>query len=63
MDVNYTYCGNHFAIYTYIESLCYIPETSIIMFVNILFLKAHVLTNVRLSTKRAIHKYCTPVGK
>ena len=54
---------NHFVIYTYIESLCYIPETSIIMFVNILFLKAHVLTNVRLSTKRAIHKYCTPVGK
>ena len=33
MDVDYTYCGDHFAIYTNIESLCHIPETSI-MYIN-----------------------------
>ena len=27
MDVNWTYCGNHFAIYTNIKSLCCTPET------------------------------------
>ena len=28
MDVNWTYCGYHFAIYTNIESLCCIAETN-----------------------------------
>ena len=26
-DINQTYSGDHFAIYTNIRSLCYIPET------------------------------------
>ena len=25
-DGNWTYCGNHFAIYINIQSLCYTPE-------------------------------------
>ena len=29
-NVNQTYCGDHFAIYTNIESLCCIPETNVI---------------------------------
>lgn len=28
MDVNQTYCGDHFTIYTHIESFSYIPETN-----------------------------------
>ena len=27
-DVNYIYCGNHFAINTYIKSLCCTPKSS-----------------------------------
>lgn len=27
IDVNYTYCGGSFAVYTYTESLCCTPET------------------------------------
>ena len=27
-DINETYCGDHFAVYTYIKSLCYIPKTN-----------------------------------
>ena len=30
MSVNQTYCGDDFAIYTYIESLWYTHETNII---------------------------------
>ena len=29
MDINQTYGGDHFAIYTNIESLCCTPETNI----------------------------------
>lgn len=29
-DVNQTNCGEHFAIFTNIESLCYTPETGIL---------------------------------
>ena len=29
MDINWTYCGDHFAIYTNIKSLCCTPETKI----------------------------------
>ena len=29
MDVNQTYCGDHFAMYTNIKSLCCTPETNI----------------------------------
>ena len=34
MDVNHTYCGDHFAIYTNIKSLGYMPETSIMLYIN-----------------------------
>ena len=34
MDVNQTYCGDHFAIYTNIESLRCIPETNIMLYGN-----------------------------
>lgn len=30
MDVNYTYCGDHFPVYTNNESLCCAPETNVI---------------------------------
>lgn len=30
MDVNYTYCCDHFAVYTNIESLGCIPEINVI---------------------------------
>ena len=32
IDVNWTYCGNHFTIYTNIELLCYTPETNIMLY-------------------------------
>ena len=35
MDINQTYCGDHFTIYTNIESLCCTPETYIIFYVNL----------------------------
>ena len=31
MEVNQTYCGDHFAIYIYIKSLCCAPETNIMI--------------------------------
>lgn len=34
MDINYTYCGDHFIISTYIKALCCIPETNILLYVN-----------------------------
>ena len=34
MDVNYTCSGDHFAIYTNTKSLCFIPETNIILCIN-----------------------------
>ena len=30
----WTYCGNHFAIYVYIESFCCTPKTNIMLHVN-----------------------------
>lgn len=30
MDINQTYCGVHFAKYTNIEQLCYIPANHVI---------------------------------
>ena len=38
MDVNQTYCGSHFAIYTNTEALCCTPETNI-MYVNYISIK------------------------
>ena len=34
MDVNYTYSGDHFPIYMYIESLCCIPKINLILYIN-----------------------------
>ena len=31
MNVNQTYCGGHFIIYTNTESLCCTPETNIML--------------------------------
>ena len=39
MNVNWTYCGDHLAIYTYIDSLCYTPETNIMLYVNYISIK------------------------
>ena len=33
-DVNLTYCGDHFAVYTNIKSLCCTPETNTTLHVN-----------------------------
>ena len=34
MAINYTYCDDHFTIYTTIESLCCTPEANIMLYVN-----------------------------
>lgn len=34
MDVNETYCGGYFAMYTAIRSLFCTPETNIMLYVN-----------------------------
>ena len=41
MDVNWTYCGDHFAIYTYVESLYHTPEINNMVYVNF-----HYLTQI-----------------
>ena len=33
--VNWTYCGDHFTIYTTIKSLCFTPETNVILHVKL----------------------------
>ena len=33
-DVNQTYCGDHFGIYTNTQSLCCTPETNIMLYIN-----------------------------
>lgn len=40
-DVNWTYCGDHFATYTNMESLHSIPETNIIPQVNYISIKQY----------------------
>ena len=39
MDVNKTYCGGHFAVYTYIESLCCTPKTNKMLYVSYISIK------------------------
>lgn len=29
-----TYCGDHYTIYTYVESLCYTPKANIMLYAN-----------------------------
>ena len=38
MTVNQTYCGDHFAIYTNIESLCCTPENNIMLHVKYIYI-------------------------
>ena len=35
MDVPYTYCGDRFAIYTHIGSLCCTPANNVMLCVNV----------------------------
>lgn len=42
MDVNQTHSGDHFAMYTNIESLYCIPETDIMLYVNCISIKKKV---------------------
>lgn len=44
-DVNYTYQSEHFIMYIIIESLCYTPETNIILYVNNTSIKNKNLKN------------------
>ena len=39
MDVNQTYCGDHFTIYIDIEALYGTPETSVMLCVNYILIK------------------------
>lgn len=39
MDINKTYCGNNFAAYTYIRSLCCTPKTNTVLDVNYISIK------------------------
>ena len=45
MDGNQTYCGDHFAMYTNIESLCCIPETNVMLYANYIAVKKYQITN------------------
>lgn len=38
-NVNQTYCHDHFAVYTNIESLCYISKTNIVFYANYISIK------------------------
>ena len=47
IDVNQTYCDDHFAIYTNIESLCRIPETNILLYGDYTSIKMYILITNR----------------
>ena len=38
MNINWTYCGDHFAVYTNIELSC-TPEINIMLYVNYISIK------------------------
>ena len=40
MNVNQTYCGDHFAIYTNIKSLYCTPETNVMLYVKLFLNKS-----------------------
>ena len=44
MHVNYIYCGNHFAIYIHIQSLCCTPKT-MLWYVNYISKQNKTQTN------------------
>lgn len=39
MDVNYTYCCDHFAIYINIKSFCCISKANLMLYVNFISVK------------------------
>ena len=45
MDINYICCGDHFTKYTNIESLCYMPETNVMLYANYIAVKKYQITN------------------
>ena len=45
-NINQTYCGNHLAIYTNIKSLCYMPETNTMFYVNYISIKDLLVISV-----------------
>lgn len=42
MDVDYIYCGHHFATYTNVKSLCCTAETNVMLCVNYASIKIKV---------------------
>ena len=56
-DINYTYCGNHFPIYTNIGLLCFTPENNIhiMLYVNY----TSVLTKTDLLAINSLRLYLT----
>ena len=38
-DGNWTYCGNHFTVYTNVESLCSIPEMNLMLDIKYMSIK------------------------
>ena len=42
MDINRTYCGDHFVVYTNIKSLCCTPATNIMLYVNYISIQIYV---------------------
>lgn len=57
MDINQTYSGDHFAIYTNIGSLCYTSETNIMFHVNYTSIKK-ASANIINTSLKANRKSC-----
>ena len=51
IDVNETFCGDHFAIPTYIESSCCSPETNITLYINYMFNNFLKIVTLRLDSR------------
>ena len=51
MDVNLTYCDDHFTVYTNIESLCCTPETNV-SYTSIYFCKKIIKKKKNCGTSR-----------
>lgn len=52
MDVNQTYCGEHFTKYTNIESLCCTPETNIMLYVSYTSIKTKTKPKEQVAGKK-----------
>ena len=58
MNVNQTYCGDHFTIYTNIESLCHTTETNIMLYVYYTPIKIRCIKKPVFGTKYLPHEIC-----